>query len=148
MVRSQNHPVAAVQTLIKKAWGQRSTQEAATGYVFMAPAILIVSIFLLLPIVFAVVLAFQKVQLLGEVNLRFVGWKNFVRMISDDRVWIALRNTAQYAAIVVPIQTALGLALALLLNVQFPGAIVVSSSVFSAHSHFFSSPDFDLHVDL
>ena len=87
----------------------------------MAPAILIVSVFLLLPIVFAVVLAFQKIQLLGETSFRFVGLKNFVRVIEDERVWIALKNTAQYAAIVVPLQTVLGLTLALLLNSQVRG---------------------------
>ena len=87
----------------------------------MAPAILIVSVFLLLPIVFAVVLAFQKIQLLGEISFRFVGLKNFVRIIEDERVWIALKNTAQYAVIVVPLQTVLGLTLALLLNSQVRG---------------------------
>ncbi|HEY9908872.1 MAG TPA: sugar ABC transporter permease [Thermosynechococcaceae cyanobacterium] len=109
-----------MQPLISKIWRQRSTK-AAAGYLFMAPAILIVSVFLLLPIVFAVVLAFQKIQLLGEISFRFVGLKNFVRIIEDERVWIALKNTAQYAVIVVPLQTVLGLTLALLLNSQVRG---------------------------
>lgn len=110
-----------MQALIRKIWKQRSTKEAVAGYLFMAPAILIVSVFLLLPIVFAVVLAFQKIQLLGEISFRFVGLKNFVRIIEDERVWIALKNTAQYAVIVVPLQTVLGLTLALLLNSQVRG---------------------------
>ena len=110
-----------MKTRVQKTWEQRSTQEAATGYLFMTPAILVISVFLLLPIGFAIVMAFQKVQLLGEINFRFIGWRNFVRMVSDDRVWIALGNTAQYAAIVVPIQTALGLALAMLLNLKLRG---------------------------
>ncbi|MBD2020899.1 sugar ABC transporter permease [Leptolyngbya sp. FACHB-36] len=87
----------------------------------MAPTILIAGTFLVLPILYAVVLAFHKVQLLGEVSYRFTGLKNFARMASDERVWIALQNTAQYVAIVVPIQTILALALALILNTQIRG---------------------------
>jgi multiple sugar transport system permease protein len=44
----------------------------------MAPTILIAGVFLLLPISYAVALAFQKVQLLGEVSYRFIGLKNFL----------------------------------------------------------------------
>jgi multiple sugar transport system permease protein len=42
-------------------------------------------------------------------------------MASDERVWIALQNTAQYVAIVVPTQTILALLLALILNSQIKG---------------------------
>src|SRR5579883_2475738 len=106
---------------IKGRWRKRSFEDSWSGYLFMTPTILIASIFLILPIIFAVVLAFQKVQLLGEVSYRFTGLKNFVRMAQDDRVWIALKNTAQYVAVVVPIQTVLALALALILNSQIKG---------------------------
>lgn len=87
----------------------------------MAPAIVVLGIFLALPVVFTVVLAFQKVQLLGEVSYRFTGLKNFLRILQDERVWVALQNTAEYVAIVVPIQTILALTLALVLNAQIRG---------------------------
>ncbi|MBW4474197.1 MAG: sugar ABC transporter permease [Stenomitos rutilans HA7619-LM2] len=87
----------------------------------MAPTILIAGVFLILPIAYAVALAFQKVQLLGNVSYQFTGLKNFLRIAQDDRVWIALKNTASYVAIVVPIQTILALALALILNSQTKG---------------------------
>lgn len=87
----------------------------------MLPTLLVLGIFLVLPIIFAIVLSFHKVQLLGEVSYRFTGWKNFSRMMDDPRVWIALKNTAEYAAIVVPIQTLLALILALILNTNLRG---------------------------
>ncbi|WP_245940063.1 carbohydrate ABC transporter permease [Stenomitos frigidus] len=107
--------------LIKDSWKQRKTEESITGYLFMTPTILIAGVFLILPIVYAVALAFQKVQLLGEVSYHFTGLKNFARIAQDDRVWIALKNTAEYVAIVVPIQTILALGLALILNSQIKG---------------------------
>jgi multiple sugar transport system permease protein len=87
-----------------------------TSYGFMAPAILVLLTFVVLPIAYAVFLSFQQVQLLGSIEYRFVGWRNFVRLIQDERVWIALKNTAEYVAIVVPSQTILALALAVTLN--------------------------------
>ena len=97
------------------------SKEALNGYIFMTPTIIILGVFLLIPILFAVVLAFHKVQPLGEIRYNFRGWKNFLRMTNDERVWIALKNTGEYVAIVVPIQTVLGLTLALILNTQLKG---------------------------
>jgi multiple sugar transport system permease protein len=94
---------------------------ALSGYLFMAPTIIILGSFLILPVLFAIALAFFKVQLLGDVSYRFTGLKNFIRMANDERVWIALQNTATYVAIVVPMQTLLALGLALLLNQPLRG---------------------------
>ncbi|MGA7932974.1 MAG: sugar ABC transporter permease [Kovacikia sp.] len=110
-----------MQTLIKKLWQTRQAREALTGYSFMAPTILIAGIFLVLPIIYAIILAFYKVQLLGEVSYQFTGLKNLSRIVSNERAWTALKNTAQYVAIVVPIQTLLALMLALVLNAPIKG---------------------------
>jgi multiple sugar transport system permease protein len=56
------------------------------------------------------------VQLLGGIEYQFIGFRNFSRLIEDERVWIALKNTAEYVAIVVPSQTILALVLAVTLN--------------------------------
>ena len=106
---------------MKVVWRTKSFREALTGYSFMAPTLLIMGIFILLPITYAIFLAFHKVRILGEVSYRFIGLKSFIRMMDDERVWIALKNTAEYVLIVVPIQTILGLALALILNSQIKG---------------------------
>ncbi|MBW4444042.1 MAG: sugar ABC transporter permease [Plectolyngbya sp. WJT66-NPBG17] len=87
----------------------------------MTPTIIILGVFLVLPIVCAIVLAFYRVQLLGEVDFRFAGLRNFIRIREDERVWIALTNTIQYVLIVVPAQTILALVLALLLNAKIRG---------------------------
>jgi len=91
------------------------------GYLFMAPAIAILGLFVFLPILYTVFLAFHKVRLLGAIEYQFIGWRNFGRLLEDNRLWIALRNTAEYVAIVVPIQTLLALALAVLLNLKLRG---------------------------
>jgi len=67
-----------------------------------------------LPILVAIALAFHKVQVK---LLTILEPENFLRMLNDERVWIALKNTAEYVTIVVPIQT-VSLSLALILNAQ------------------------------
>jgi len=82
----------------------------------MMPTILVLGTFVVLPILYAIFLSLQKVQLLGGIEYEFIGFRNFARLAEDERVWIALRNTAEYVAIVVPTQTILALILAVTLN--------------------------------
>lgn len=100
---------------------KESIREALSGYSFMAPTLIILGTFVILPIAYAIFLAFHKVRILGELSYRFIGFKSFLRMVDDERVWIALKNTAEYVAIVVPIQTILALILALILNSKIKG---------------------------
>ncbi|MHC0063721.1 carbohydrate ABC transporter permease [Nostoc sp. UIC 10890] len=90
--------------------------EDLAGYMFMMPTILVLGTFVVLPILYAVFLSLQKVQLLGGIEYEFIGFRNFTRLTEDERVWIALKNTAEYVAIVVPTQTILALILAVTLN--------------------------------
>ncbi len=99
----------------------RQQELTLAGYILMTPAIAILIVFLLLPILLAVFLAFHQVQILGEVSFKFTGWKNFIRISSDEQVGIALRNTFAYVAVVVPTQTILALTLALILNTRLKG---------------------------
>src|SRR4028119_2382337 len=106
---------------MKVVWKKESVREALVGYSFMLPTMIVLGTFVILPIAYAIFLAFHKVRILGELNYRFIGFKSFLRMASDERVWIALKNTAEYVAVVVPIQTILALALALILNSKIKG---------------------------
>ncbi|MBD2438199.1 ABC transporter permease subunit [Nostoc sp. FACHB-110] len=90
--------------------------ENLAGYLFLAPTILVLGTFVVLPILDAVFLSFHKVQLLGGIEYEFIGFRNFGRLVEDERVWIALKNTAEYVAIVVPSQTILALVMAVTLN--------------------------------
>ncbi|MGH1397399.1 MAG: carbohydrate ABC transporter permease, partial [Trichormus sp.] len=91
-------------------------QDSLVGYLFMMPTILVLGTFVLLPIFYAVFLSLHKVQLLGGIDYEFIGLRNFQRLLTDGRVGIALKNTAEYVVIVVPSQTILALVLAVTLN--------------------------------
>lgn len=65
--------------------------DSLIAYLFMMPTILVLGIFVILPIFYAVVLSLNKVQLLGGIAYEFVGFQNFRRLIDDELVWIALK---------------------------------------------------------
>ncbi|MGL5874940.1 MAG: carbohydrate ABC transporter permease [Xenococcaceae cyanobacterium] len=106
---------------MKRFFSNTAFQEASYGYSFIAPVLIILGIFLFLPILYAIFLSFHKVQILGELNYRFAGDRNFSRILNDERVWIALKNTFEYVIIVVPSQTILALTLAVILNAGIKG---------------------------
>ncbi|WP_230203679.1 carbohydrate ABC transporter permease [Bacillus massiliigorillae] len=87
-----------------------------TGYGFMLPAIIIMVVFTLIPIFYALFLSFTKVDLIGGMSFDWVGFKNYANALNDERVWIAFKNTLRYVIIVVPLQTAIALLIASVLN--------------------------------
>ncbi|MEH7238731.1 carbohydrate ABC transporter permease [Bacillus sp. JJ1562] len=104
-----------------KRYSKKTLREAGQGYFFMSPTIIILSLFIIGPILYAIFLSFHKVELLGGTNFTFVGLDNFLRIMNDDRAMIALKNTAKYVLIVVPAQTFLALILASTLNAGLKG---------------------------
>jgi multiple sugar transport system permease protein len=68
---------------MRGAWKKERLREAVAGYSFMAPTILVMGTFVILPISYALFLAFHKVRILGEISYRFIGFKSFIRMADD-----------------------------------------------------------------
>ncbi len=103
-------------TIQEKKKSIKKRREALTGYGFMLPALIIMIVFTLVPIFYALFLSFTKVNLIGEMSFDWVGLKNYANAINDERVWIAFKNTLRYVIIVVPLQTAIALLIASVLN--------------------------------
>ncbi|WP_214821214.1 MULTISPECIES: sugar ABC transporter permease [unclassified Exiguobacterium] len=100
----------------KKKGSERDRREAVQGMTFMLPTIIILVTFTLLPIAYSLFLSFTRVNLFGGIDFQWVGFENYVNAWNDDRVWTALKNTFRYALFVVPIQTAIALLMAAVLN--------------------------------
>lgn len=105
----------------KRTYSKRTIREATQGYTFMAPAIFVLALFIIGPILYAFFLSFHKVQLLGNATFDFVKFANFTNIADDQRALRALWNTFKYVIIVVPIQTLLALILAATLNAGLKG---------------------------
>lgn len=104
----------------KRTYSRYEKKEHAQGYLFLTPAIVVVSIFIGLSVLFVVYLSFHKVNLFTG-TYEFVGLKNYKRVFTDDVARIGLKNTLLFSLIVVPIQTALALVISAVLNSKIKG---------------------------
>jgi multiple sugar transport system permease protein len=93
------------------------------AWVFSAPAIILLIVFLVIPFLMAFGLAFTDQRLVPNPNLptQFVGLRNFVRLVQDEAFLRGLLNNFYFVAVVVPVQTSLALLLAVLVNQKLKG---------------------------
>jgi multiple sugar transport system permease protein len=82
------------------------------GWLFMAPALLFVGVFVLIPLGQLVDVSLTDRSLLG--GGKFIGFANYWRIWNDSSFWRALEFTAKYTLVLTPILMGLGFALALL----------------------------------
>ncbi len=97
--------------------------EARYGWAFVAPAILIIGVFLVLPILLALWVSLANWNGLGSPlgNSTFVGGENYAKVLVETGLaqrdfGTSIRNNLYYVLAVVPLQTALALFLAVQVN--------------------------------
>ncbi len=104
--------------------------DARLAWLFVLPALLGLLCFVLLPFLLSIILSFTNLRLGSPLPLEFMGFKQYQRIFTDQAFLAALRNNSLFALIVVPLQTALALLLALLLNQPLRGMVVFRSLFF------------------
>lgn len=82
------------------------------GWLFLAPALVFVALFVLTPLGQLVAISATDRSLLG--GGKFIGFENYLRIWKDAGFWSALAFTAKYTLVLTPILIGLGFVLALL----------------------------------
>jgi multiple sugar transport system permease protein len=82
------------------------------GWLYVAPALLFVAVFVVIPFGQLIVMSATDRSLLG--GGRFVGVSNYIKIWNDSGFWRALLFTVKYTIVLTPILMILGFALALL----------------------------------
>ncbi|MGN7797490.1 carbohydrate ABC transporter permease [Leifsonia sp. 22587] len=98
--------------------------EAASGWLFTAPVILLLGVFLVVPVLMALWVSFSDWGGRGSPfspDVKFVGLDNYATLLgggglAEQDFGTALKNNAWYVVLVVPIQTAVSLGLAVLVS--------------------------------
>jgi multiple sugar transport system permease protein len=94
--------------------GSERTREALVGYAFVALPMAFFLLFFIFPIGYAFYISRYD---WGIFKGEFVGWDNYRQLYHDTVFWHhAVRNTLVYTAVVVPLQMAIGLGLAVVVN--------------------------------
>lgn len=96
---------------------KRTTRQAVWAYAMIAPALLLFSVFVLMPLILAVVIAFKRVDLAsGIIESPWVGFQNFTDLFTNvllaERIRTAFRNTILFTICFVPVNLLLSLTIA------------------------------------
>lgn len=104
------------------------------GPLMAAPGIILLTGFLVIPFIGAVVMSFFRIQLGNPRPPRFVGVEQYARLLLDPDISStflrSLANNFAFAVVVVPVQTALALGLAVLINRKLRGMTVFRTLFF------------------
>ncbi|RYG39552.1 sugar ABC transporter permease [bacterium] len=107
----------------------RSRTTASWGWEFVAPALLIVGLFVVVPCIWGIAMSFSQFDAIN--SPLYVGSHNYERLAADPLVWSTLKNTALYVLFTLPASLALALAIALALHQKwFAGRNIVRGIYF------------------
>ncbi len=105
--------------------------ERKAAYLFIIPAVVLLAAFLLYPALQTVRYAFTDYNIMRPDRIKFCGFNNFIELFQDKDFWIAVKNTLHFTILVVPFQTVLALALALLISSRRKGVSIFRAAYFS-----------------
>ncbi len=89
-------------------------REAFWGYLFIAPGLTGVLVFILFPVLFGLVISFTNWPILAKPE--FIGLDNYAKMLRDPVFAKVMGNTLYYTAVSVPLNLVISLTFAVILN--------------------------------
>jgi multiple sugar transport system permease protein len=91
-----------------------------SGIKFILPALSVIGLVAIFPVFYVFYLSLHKKVLTFNIS-DFTGIDNYVYLLTDNRFWNALKNTAYFTGVSVSLELLLGLSIAILLNRAFKG---------------------------
>jgi len=89
-------------------------------WVILWPSILVMLLVGLFPIIYSLIVSFQRITRRGE-DMSWQGFDNYGRLLGDDRFWESLAHTGIMTGIALPLELFFGLLLARLFLNGLPG---------------------------
>jgi len=106
-----------------------SRSENALGWAFVTPATLLIGIFGLMPMVWSLILSFQKSDLLTA-STPWVGLNNYKQLAHDSQFAGAIQHTLVYTALFVPATMVVGIVIAAALNRKVRGMSIYRTAAY------------------
>lgn len=108
---------------------QNRLSDRTFSLLLLTPALAFVFLIGLYPILRVVWLSLYQQDLDTGLEMRFLGWDNYTRLLQDGQYWQTLQTTFWFTVVSVGIELVLGLGFALLLNESFRGRGLARASV-------------------
>jgi multiple sugar transport system permease protein len=97
-------------------------------YCYLLPGLIFLSLIFVIPLFYALGITFFKWNLLRpDLGIRFVGFENYIKILSNSFVWETIGRTFYFVIAAVFIELIIGTSVALFLNRDFFGNKIVNS---------------------
>jgi multiple sugar transport system permease protein len=113
------HRVKAKTPQEKRAQAKEAGRDNKAGYLFLLPWLIGLVVITIGPMLASLYLSFTNYSLIQAP--KWIGLENYIRMLGDERLHNSLRVTFTYVFVSTPLQLAVALAIALLLNEGMKG---------------------------
>jgi multiple sugar transport system permease protein len=120
--------IAPTPGALRKPWALSRTRRAETftAWALILPALIGFLVFYAWPTLRAIEISFTDWNLMREPS--FVGFHNYAAMLDDGQFWQGMKVSAYYVALNIPLQTALGLFLAVAMD-RLSRSLLVRSAI-------------------
>lgn len=95
-------------------------KKSITPYLLVAPAILVLVFMIGYPLLFGINLSFTNMNLYHFLNPKYIGFKNYVEVLTDPELYTTALRTIIWTVINVAVTVTIGVCLAILLNRKLP----------------------------
>lgn len=100
----------------RKKYSKLRKQEAIAGWIFVLPAVAFWLIWFLYPAIKAISISFYQYNYATPETNAFIGLDNYIRLFHDPKFFTAMGHSFLMVLIIVPLQTLISFAIAVLLN--------------------------------
>ncbi len=122
----------AIKSALRAGQGRKSGGKATwVPYLFLAAPLALFLMWVIGPMIYSFYLSLTNWD--GVSAPGFIGLRNYVRLFNDKIFWTALLNNAKWMISFITAPVVIGLALAMILNRQIPGAKAIKSAFYSPY---------------
>jgi len=105
------------------------TGNPLSAYLFLAPALSVFLVFVLIPVGVTFFYSFFRYDGFGE--MEYVGLSNYVRLAGDKVLWQSYRNTFVYIGLTLFLEVTVGMFLAAIVSAKIRGSILFRTAFFA-----------------
>jgi ABC-type sugar transport system permease subunit len=109
--------------------GKRPKGDGLTAGLLLLPSLLVFGVFVFFPLIYTLLLSLTDWNLISP-DKKFVGLRNYLKLLNDPLFWKVLVNTGVFSFFAVAISVSLGLFIAVLINRRTPGRTLFRTAIF------------------
>jgi multiple sugar transport system permease protein len=117
---------STLQPTIQK---RRQLSDRAIMFLFIMPTMIILVLMNIYPLFYSLYLSFTKYSVIKGQTPQWIGFQNYIDILSDPKIWQNFAITGRYTVITVILQMLIGFGLALLLRDKFRGSGIITTLI-------------------